>query len=114
MYNSQEVAERVKNIAKDRGIKVTDMLADCELGVNTISKMAKGTDILSKNLAKIADYLNVSIDYLLGKTDKKNQPTENSVLTEQEQEWLRLIRAIPEERQESVLTALKALLPPLE
>lgn len=45
------------------------MLSSCELGINTVSKMANGTDILTHNFAKIADYLDCSVDYLLGRTD---------------------------------------------
>mgnify|MGYP003571248543 FL=1 len=45
------------------------MLSDCKLGINTISKMSSGTDILTQNFAKIADYLDCSVDYLLGRTD---------------------------------------------
>ena len=49
--------------------ELKQMLSDCKLGINTISQMSKGNDMLSKNLAKIADYLDCSVDYLLGRTD---------------------------------------------
>ena len=70
MYNSHEIAERIKDMAKTRKKSMKNMLYDCGLGINTVSKIAKGTDVLSLNLAKIADYLDVSVDYLLGRTDK--------------------------------------------
>ena len=70
MYNSQEIAKRIKLMAKSKGISLKNMLSDCELGINSISQMSKGNDMLSKNLAKIADYLDCSVDYLLGRTDK--------------------------------------------
>lgn len=69
MYNSQEIAARIKSRAKQKGVSIGEMLSSCELGINTISKMSKGNDMLSKNLAKIADYLDCSVDYLLGRTD---------------------------------------------
>lgn len=67
MENRQLVAERIKLEAKKHGISVKHLLEECELGVNTVGKLAKGTDITSQNLAKIADYLEVSVDYLLGR-----------------------------------------------
>ena len=70
MYSSQDIAKRIKSRAKDQGKSLGEMLSSCELGINTISKMAKGTDILTQNFAKIADYLDCSVDYLLGRTDK--------------------------------------------
>lgn len=74
MLNSQNVAEKIKNQAKAQGITVKKLLEDCGLGVNTVGKMAKGTDITSQNLCKIADYLDVSLDYLYGRDTKNNAP----------------------------------------
>ena len=70
MYISQDIANRIKSRAKERNVNIGEMLSACDLGINTVSKMAKGTDILTKNFAKIADYLDCSVDYLLGRTDK--------------------------------------------
>jgi len=70
MYNSQEIAQRIKLRAQQQGISINQLLLHCELGKNTIAKMSSGTDILTKNFARIADYLNCSVDYLLGRTDK--------------------------------------------
>jgi DNA-binding Xre family transcriptional regulator len=72
MYDSQEIVTRINERAKLLGISKGDLLSDCELGVNTLSKMSKGTDILTRNFAKIADRLNCSVDYLLGRTDMVN------------------------------------------
>lgn len=67
MYNSQEIANRIKSRAKLQGRALGEMLSACELGVNTVSKIGKGTDILTLNFAKIADYLDCPVDYLLGR-----------------------------------------------
>ena len=69
MYNSQEIAQRIKFMAKEKRVSVAQLLIECGLGKNTIVKMGNGTDILSQNLAKIADYLEISVDYLLGRKD---------------------------------------------
>ena len=67
MYNSQEIAEKIKATAKEQNISINQMLLGCGLGKNTISKMGSGTDIMTQNFAKIADYLDCSVDYLLGR-----------------------------------------------
>lgn len=69
MYNSQEIAKRIKFKAKEKKISINQLLLECGLGKNTIVKMGNGTDILSQNLAKIADHLEISVDYLLGRKD---------------------------------------------
>ena len=69
VYDSEKIAERIKNMAKEQKKPLGEVLTACGLGVNTISKMRKGTDILTLNFAKIADYLHTSVDYLLCRTD---------------------------------------------
>lgn len=69
MYNSTEIAERIKTYAKQQGKPIGEMLSSCGLGKNTVAKIGKGTDILTLNFARIADYLGCSVDYLLGRTD---------------------------------------------
>ena len=69
MYNSQEIAGRIRARAKQQNMPLGELLSSCGLGVNTVSKISNGTDILTLNFAKIADKLNCSVDYLLGRTD---------------------------------------------
>lgn len=69
MYNSQNIADRIKLMAKKKGYSISTVLSACKLGKNTVTKISQGTDILTLNLAKIADYLDCSVDYLLGRTD---------------------------------------------
>ncbi len=69
MYDSIKIANRIKELAKQQNKPISEVLTACGLGINTISKMRKGTDIRTLNFAKIADYLNTSCDYLLGRTD---------------------------------------------
>ena len=63
MYESVQISKRMKKIV------LKDMLETCGLAENTLSNMNSGRTPLSSNLAKIADYLGCSVDYLLGRTD---------------------------------------------
>ena len=69
MYNNQEIAFKIKQSAKDKKITIKQLLEKCGLNVNYISQFANGRDMTGMNLYKIADYLGVSVDYLLGRTD---------------------------------------------
>lgn len=69
MYDSKKIADRIKERAAEQGKTLREVLSDCGLGINTVSKISKGTDILTLNFAKIADHLECSVDYLLGRTD---------------------------------------------
>lgn len=72
MYSPQEIADKIKQLAKNKGVSLKQMLSDCELGINFVSQIASGSAITYINLAKIADYLGISIDYLLGRENTSN------------------------------------------
>lgn len=70
MNNSQEIANIIKTLAKSKKIAIGKMLSDCALSVNTLSSMQSGGYYPRlEAIARIADYLDCSIDYLLGRTD---------------------------------------------
>lgn len=70
MHNSQNVAMTIKTLAKTKKITIGQMLSDCDISKNTLSTMQSGGYLPRvENLAKIADYLDCSVDYLLGRTD---------------------------------------------
>lgn len=68
MYNSSNVANRIKQMAKKRNVSVRQVLLQTGLNYNTMTAMRTSMP-KADNLAKIADYLNCSVDYLLGRTD---------------------------------------------
>ncbi len=69
MYNSLQLANSIKSSAKSKGVSIGELLKSCELSINTMSNLNHGKSIAFDSLAKIADYLNVSVDYLLGRAD---------------------------------------------
>ncbi|MBR7085324.1 MAG: helix-turn-helix transcriptional regulator, partial [Oscillospiraceae bacterium] len=71
MNNSQVVATIIKERAKEKGLTLKKLLEDCELSRNALSSMQAGGYMPRvENLCKIADYLDCSLDYLLGRTDE--------------------------------------------
>ena len=64
---------RLKEIRKSKGITQLKLAMDLNMNQNTISRYETGEREPSINeLIKIADYFNISIDYLLERT---NNPT---------------------------------------
>lgn len=70
MYDTHKVADRIRNRVKLQGTSISEMLSILDLGVNALYQFDKGRVMSSFNLARIADYLDCSVDYLLGRTDK--------------------------------------------
>ena len=58
-------------------------------------------------LVKIANYFNVSVDYLLGEEDKEKKTTEYDGLSEGEKELLDLFNRVPEDAQAMVLEMIR-------
>ena len=69
LYNPPYVANRIKVFSKSKKIPLKKILEDCNLGSNTFSHMLHGKAIAFDSLAYIADYLDCSVDYFLGRTD---------------------------------------------
>ena len=72
MYITQEIANKIKLQTKSKKISIKNLLSNCELNINAISEFSKGKQLSCISLAKIADYLDCSVDYLLGRTDNPN------------------------------------------
>ena len=61
---------RLKELRKERNITQLKLAMDLNLSQNTISRYETGVREASySELIKIADYFDVSIDYLLNRTD---------------------------------------------
>lgn len=68
MYDSNAVADRIREIAKAEKLSMKQVLADAGLGYNTMTTYRTSMP-KADNLAKIADRLDCSVDYLLGRTE---------------------------------------------
>lgn len=62
--------DRLKNLCEEQKISIVDLEEKLEFGRNSLygwkKKIPNGA-----NLEKVADYFNVSVDYLLGRTERK-------------------------------------------
>lgn len=70
MYDSKRIAEKIKKIAKEKKMQQKELLEQAGLNNNTFTNMKKGSMIKADSLAKIADILNVSIDYLMDRPEQ--------------------------------------------
>lgn len=81
MYISKDIADRIRLAAKSSGVVIKDMLTEVNLGENTLHNMNTSMP-KADNLAKIADYLGVSVDYLLGRETPEPIRTTRTELTD--------------------------------
>ena len=116
VYNPQEVADRIRGVAKLRGVSVNSVLEDCGLNYNTLTNMRNSMPS-ARNLGKLADRLECSVDYLLGRTKEMltaGTPQALPSLSGDATEMLSLYVQLPEREQHILLGTLRQMVNPLQ
>ena len=72
MYNLQLIENKIMSIASEKGLSKNKLLINVELNKSVFDNMKKGQIPSVDKIHKIADYLDCSVDYLLGRTDNPN------------------------------------------
>lgn len=68
--NNAVIADRIKSICKVKKISISQVLNECELTKSFVYDLEKrNTSPSCEKIYKIAEYLDCSVDYLLGRTD---------------------------------------------
>lgn len=85
MYDAETVIGKIDDAIKAAGTTKAQMCRDIGINRNTINSMTDKKGISSFDLARIADYLGVSVDDLLDRKspDAKSIRTSDEVLREQ-------------------------------
>lgn len=105
MLDSNNLALRIKQLAKQQGISAKQLLEDCELNKNALYHMQTGGYYpRMEAFVKIADRLNVSLDYLMARTEETGV---ESTLTAVQREAITLICDLPDEKIEGLLQLLR-------
>lgn len=69
MYNNEKVKERVKKRAEQQGRSVRNVLMSCGINTCYLVHLKGEQGIAAAYLYKLADELDCSTDYLLGRSD---------------------------------------------
>ncbi len=72
MYDLQKNIDKILFVTKQRGLSVDQMLKRAELSPSIIANMKRGQKPSVDKIQAISEYLNCSVDYLLGRTDNPN------------------------------------------
>lgn len=77
--NEETIFDRIKALTEQRGKKIVDVEADLGMSKNYLYKWKKSVPSSDK-LAMVADYFNVSTDYLLGREDSNENPSIDDIV----------------------------------
>lgn len=104
--DAKEIAEIIRETAKQKNVSILQMCVDCGVSKNALSSMNAGSMPSISTVAKFADYLGVSIDRLLGNEGRAKSPLDEQLKGE-------LFAAsgldeeITEEQKEAILNFIK-------
>ena len=101
----------IVELCEEKGINLS-ILAK-ETGVSrslfTELKMGRAKAISADKLSRIADYFNVSTDYILGKTDIKEKPLPEQRLSEKQRDIVRLFDTLSPKKQKLAFQIISLL-----
>ena len=70
--------DKIKELAKKKGVSINKMEKDLEFGSSTISKWSKSIPSADK-LKKVADYFGITVDELIsGEKERRTVPVNSS------------------------------------
>ncbi len=103
---------RITDLCKSKGVSGSRMCLDLGLSKSTLSDIKNGRKkgISTATAQKMASYLNVSVDYLLGEETKKEQPTEFDGLSEKRKALMQFAMSVPDDKADMILQVMKTIL----
>lgn len=97
-------------LCTQKGISPNFVCAELGLSTAIATKWKNGAVPRAATAKKIADYFNISVEYLMGETDDRSPIEHSPKLSEGEEALLELFRQIPEDKQDLVLQMIEVAL----
>lgn len=109
--NNKNVILTISRLLKEQGKKQKDLTDFLGIGENRFTDWKSGRiTSWSKYVPQIAEFLDVSTDYLLGLSDEEPCTASNGeVLTEQEKTLIQIFRETTEEGRLEMITAIMTI-----
>ena len=78
-FDSEILINRISTLCEQSGITKAKLFEDCGLNKNIVNNLKRGSIPSVDKIAIIADYFNISVDYLLGRTEENSLTSENRI-----------------------------------
>lgn len=103
--------KRIARLCEEKNIKGGTMCNEVGIskGLLTDLKMGRRTGVSAVTAQKIASYFGVSVGYLLGEEEQKEQPTEYDRLSEKKKMLMDFVMSVPDDKAEMLLRVMKSI-----
>lgn len=106
--DTEILISRIESLAKEKGLTPTTVYIESHAGKNFKSNLKTAKPSLGK-ITLIANYLECSVDYLIGKTDQKEKPSVDGELDELDNEIIKLFSSLSDEKKKAALNYIAFL-----
>lgn len=97
----------IRRLCKERGKTLFSLEQECNLANGSINKWDRSSPSISKVIA-VADALDVSVSYLIGKHKEKPTPVSGDGLSVEQTEIVRLFESVSPEIRAAALAVLRS------
>jgi transcriptional regulator with XRE-family HTH domain len=106
-----EYSQIIASYIESTGVSAYKLSKATGISESTFSKWKSNptSNISLSNIKKIAEYFNVSTDYLLGNEPKNRLPAEAKSLSDIENEILEIYNTLPKDKKQAFLTVARSL-----
>ena len=103
--------ERIQTLCKNKGVSGSRMCLDLGLSKSTLSDIKSGRKkgVSTATAQKMAAYLGVSVDYLLGEEKEKGQPTEYGELSNNQKALIDFAKSVPDDKAAMILKVIRSI-----
>lgn len=103
--------ERIQELCKSKGVTGSRMCLDLGMSKSTLSDLKSGRKkgVTAETAQKIANYLGVSVEYLLGEEEKEKPTVQDDGFTEKQRLLMDFVRTVPEDKAEMILRVMRSI-----
>lgn len=101
----------IKKLCNEHSISLTQLARNLRISPSLFTELKSGRtkSLSAEKVSKIADYFDVSVDYLLGIEDKKS-PVNIDGLSDNRKKLMEFVETVPEDKAEMILRVMKSIL----
>lgn len=101
-----KLIQNIDELSSKKGVNRTTALTQSGVGKNFVYNINKGSAPSSEKIQQLADYFDVSTDYLLGKTD--NPKVSKAEFAQETLEFMERFEQLPDDKKKALLSFLDA------
>ena len=103
--------ERIQELCKSKGVSGSRMCLDLGMSKSTLSDLKSGRKkgVTAETAQKIASYLGVTVEYLLGEEQKEKPTVQDDGLSESMVELIEAIKHLPEDKVQMLLQVARSI-----